>query len=88
MLGVSAAIAQQPGDSRPLADKGSVKGRTELRREKRILRNERKHTRKSIDNHVQRDKSKGKFGVIKFKKHKKNKKDKNNNEKGAGKPKL
>lgn len=60
-----------------------------MRREKRILRNERKYTRKNIENHVPRDKSKGKFGVIKFKKRKKSKKDKNNNtEKGAGKPKL
>lgn len=88
MLGTSAAFAQEPGDSRPLADKGSVKGRMQLRRVNRVKHNKREYTKKNIEKHVERDRTKGKFGVIKFKKRKKNKKDKNNSEKGAGKPKL
>jgi hypothetical protein len=87
IIGFSSAVAQQPGDSRPLADKGSSKGRNELRHEKRVLRNERRYTRKNLGNHVQRDKSKGKYGVINFKKRKKSNKEKNKPANGD-KPKL
>lgn len=84
----TAALAQQPGDSRPLADKGSSKGRNELRREKRVLRNDRKYNKKATSNHIQRDKTKGKFGVIKMKKRKKNNKEKNRSATSGEKPKM
>lgn len=88
ILGVAPATAQEPGDSRPLADKGSVKGRMELRREKRILRNKREYTRKNMENHVERDKTKGKYSVIKLPKWRKHKKEKNRSRKSGEKPKL
>jgi hypothetical protein len=39
-------VAQEPGDSHPLADKTTLKGKKELRREKRIKKAERKNAKK------------------------------------------
>jgi hypothetical protein len=39
-------IAQEPGDSYPIADKTTLKGKKELRREKKIKRHARRNTKK------------------------------------------
>jgi len=40
------AVAQGPGDSRPLAEKSSSQGKRELRKESRVKSNDRKHNKK------------------------------------------
>lgn len=74
--------AQQPGDSRPLASNNSVKGKRELRKEKRVLKRDRKLTAKNEKHAVNRQKDSYsiKFGA-KHKNKKKMNKSKKNKEK-------
>ena len=66
------SIAQKPGDSKPLADNSSVKGRRELRKEERVQRRDRKLLKKNerIAHREQREKNKNYFSVRSKKKNK------------------
>jgi Ni/Co efflux regulator RcnB len=67
--------AQQPGDSKQLADYRTFKGRKELRKEERVKRREKRVLKKNerIARREQEDKSKSHFGVRRNKKSKEKK---------------
>jgi Ni/Co efflux regulator RcnB len=61
--------AQEPGDSKPLADTKTFKGRKELRKEERVKRRERRILKKNerIARRHEEEKAKSHFGVHKKK---------------------
>ncbi len=84
-----AGRAQQPGDSKPLASNNSWKGKKELRKEKNVLKRDRKLTVKNERHAVNRQKDSYsiKFGVKHKKKKNKKSKEKDRSATSGEKPK-